>query len=228
VISEIPLTPEKHTYPQTFEAICSYHLTLIRRAILPGKDQFTSSIKPTAQEDEGEPFLPRNSPLDRVVSYIFVLAIVIAIATAIFVITSPKENEKFTEFYILDPEGMASNYPVRFPAGEPQTLIIGIRNQEYRDVTYTVETLLLQQTFDPNSNTSIIYTVLPLHTFSTTLPHDETREFLYNFTVPNTEYNRLQFLLFNETMPSDEITGSDRISTSYRNLHLWIEVQPRI
>lgn len=178
-----------------------------------------------SREGNDEAPSPDTERLDRILSYILLVAIVGAIASGIYVIAVPKEGEKYTEFYILDSEGMASEYPTQFPAGEPQTVIIGIGNHEYREVTYTVETLLLRQTFDPTTNTSAIYDALPLHTFSATLSHDETREFLYNFTVPNTRYNRIQFLLFNETVAFDEITGSDRINASYRYLHLWIEVQ---
>ncbi|HIH26402.1 MAG TPA: DUF1616 domain-containing protein, partial [Methanoregulaceae archaeon] len=109
--------------------------------------------------------------------------------------------------------------------GEEQSLIIGIGNHEYRNVTYTVETILLNMTFDPATNTSFINAYQPLDTFSATLAHNETREFPYSFTVASQEYNRLQFLLFNETVPSAAVTRQDRINASYRDLHLWITVR---
>jgi hypothetical protein len=61
-----------------------------------------------------------------------------------------------------------------------------------------------------------------------TLSHNQTAEFPYNFTVYDPRYNRLQFLLFNETVPADDVTGQDRIDASYRDLHLWITVRPAI
>jgi hypothetical protein len=32
----------------------------------------------------------------------------------------------------------------------------------------------------------------------------------------------VEFLLFNESVPGFNVTGSDRINASYRNLHLWV------
>jgi uncharacterized membrane protein len=136
-----------------------------------------------------------------------------------------KEGEKFTEFYILGPGGMAADYPTRFAAGEPQNIIIGIGNHEYRNVTYTVETVLLRMTFDPETNTSTINTTKPLDSVTATLAHNTTRELPYTFTITDPHYNRLQFLLFNETMPSDGIDSLERINASYRDLYLWITIR---
>jgi hypothetical protein len=35
----------------------------------------------------------------------------------------------------------------------------------------------------------------------------------------------VEFLLFNEGGPGLDVTGSDRINASYRDLHLWITVR---
>ena len=35
-----------------------------------------------------------------------------------YVIITPKEGEKFTEFYILGPNGTASDYPTELKVGE--------------------------------------------------------------------------------------------------------------
>jgi hypothetical protein len=58
------------------------------------------------------------------------------------------------------------------------------------------------------------------------LPHNATEELSYTFTADDPEYNRIEFLLFNETVPADSVTGDDRIASSYRDLHLWISVRP--
>jgi len=36
----------------------------------------------------------------------------------VYVIVTPKQGEKFTEFYILGPEGMADDYPTDLAVGE--------------------------------------------------------------------------------------------------------------
>jgi len=150
----------------------------------------------------------------------------VAVATTAYVIAVPKEGEHFTEFYILGPGGKAADYPTDFPAGRSQTLIVGVGNHEYREITYTVEALLLNQTFDTRTNTSTIHAAEPLDRFTLAVPHNETREVVWNFTVPSPEYNRVEFLLFNETVPGPAVTGADRINASYRDLHLWVRVRP--
>ncbi len=194
------------------------------RSLLPPERRFTIPFREMISEVKGELFGPGSSRSDKILSTILVFAIIAAISTTIYVIVVPKEGEKFTEFYILGPGGKATDYPTRFPAGEEQSLIIGIGNHEYRNVTYTVETILLNQTFDPATNSSIIYAFLPLDTFTTILAHNQTKEFPYNFTVDDKQYNRIQFLLFNESVPAGNISGSERINASYRDLHLWITV----
>ena len=59
-----------------------------------------------------------------------------------------------------------------------------------------------------------------------TVPHNETRELPWEFSVPSPAYNRIEFLLYNETIPQESIMGEERISASYRDLHLWVRVRP--
>ncbi len=67
----------------------------------------------------------------------------------------------------------------------------------------------------------------PLDTFKVTLPHNSTEVMPYSVTAPSTGYNRVEFLLFNETVPGKSVNGMDRINASYRDLHLWVTVRPR-
>ena len=197
-----------------------------RRLLLPPEKRFFVPFSEIPARVKEELFEPGQSRMNRALSVILIIAIVAAIGTIFYVIVFVKEGEKFTEFYILGPGGNATDYPTRFPVGEEQSLIIGIGNHEYQNITYTVETILQNMTFDPATNTSSINAYRPLDSFTATLSHNETREFSYNFTVINRRYNRLQFILFNETVPSSEVTGQDRINASYRDLHLWISVGP--
>lgn len=196
-----------------------------RRLNLPETERFSVEFRSFLSRMKGEFYDPDAPGLDRALSIILLIAIAAAVITTGYVIAVPKEGEKFTEFYILGENGMAADYPIRFNAGDPQSLLIGIGNHEYRDVTYTVETHLFDQTFDPETNRSVIHSMRLLDRFSVTLAHNTTEELSYTFTVDDPAYNRLQFLLFNETVPSDAVTGSDRVETSYRDLHLWLNVR---
>ena len=196
-----------------------------RRLLLPADERFAVPARAMLASARLELFDPGASRLDRGLSALLVVSIVVAVATTAYVIAVPKEGERFTEFYILGPGGKAADYPSAFSAGSTQSLIIGIGNHEYREIPYTVEALALNQTFDPATNTSTIHAVAPLDRFVLTVPHNETREVPWEFSVPSREYNRIEFLLFNETVPGEEVAGEERINASYRDLHLWVRVR---
>ncbi|WP_286878555.1 DUF1616 domain-containing protein [Methanoculleus sp. UBA413] len=197
-----------------------------RRLLLPADERFSVPAREMLASARNELFDPEGTPLDRGLSALLVVSIVVAVATTAYVLAVPKEGEHFTEFYILGPGGKAADYPTDFGAGRSQTLIVGVGNHEYREVNYTVEALLLNQTFEARTNTSTIHAAKPLDRFTLTVPHNETREVVWNFSVPSPDYNRVEFLLFNETVPGPAVTGADRIDASYRDLHLWVRVRP--
>lgn len=197
-----------------------------RRLLLPADERFSVPAREMLASARNELFDPEGTPLDRGLSTLLVVSIVVAVATTAYVLAVPKEGEHFTEFYILGPGGKAADYPTDFGAGRSQTLIVGVGNHEYREINYTVEALLLNQTFEARTNTSTIHAAKPLDRFTLTVPHNETREVVWNFSVPSPDYNRVEFLLFNETVPGPAVTGADRIDASYRDLHLWVRVRP--
>jgi uncharacterized membrane protein len=79
------------------------------------------------------------SPLDRAVSVGLVVAIAAAIGTLVFTVVSPKEGEKFTEFYILGPGGKAEDYPTELTVSEEGRVIVGVVNHENECLGYRVE-----------------------------------------------------------------------------------------
>jgi uncharacterized membrane protein len=97
---------------------------------------------------------------------------------------------------------------------------VGVVNHEYRDVHYTIETWMLSTEFDNMTNSSRILAMDPNNRLSLTLAHNETAIIPYTLTVQKSGYNRMEFLLFKETVYGSEFTGSDRINASYRELHL--------
>jgi len=53
--------------------------------------------------------------------------------------STPKPDDKFTEFYILDTEGKAENYPKQVILGASTDVIVGVVNHEYQPEKYHVE-----------------------------------------------------------------------------------------
>ena len=68
-----------------------------------------------------------------------VVAIVAALGWLGYLIATPSPGEKFTEFYILGPEGKAGDYPQQVILGEDVDVIIGVVNHEYQPARYRVE-----------------------------------------------------------------------------------------
>lgn len=139
--------------------------------------------------------------IDRVLTVILLITIIVSICMVVYVIVTPKQGEKFTEFYILGIDGMADVYPIELTVGETGKLIIGVVNHEYADVSYRLEVEL---------GGAVI------HTEQIDLAHDEAWEepFTFKATVDGGN-QKLEPLLYRE--------GVDEV---YRSLHLWVDVAP--
>ncbi|MCJ7792002.1 MAG: DUF1616 domain-containing protein [Dehalococcoidia bacterium] len=80
-----------------------------------------------------------QSTPDKVLSVVLAVVIAGAIGALGYVIAAPKVGEKFTEFYILGPEGKAEHYPEELKVGEEGRVIVGIVNHEQEQASYKVE-----------------------------------------------------------------------------------------
>jgi len=196
-----------------------------RRSLLPAEERFTVPFAEIAGTFRNAFFSETGGRLDRFLTVLLAFAILAAIVTTIYVIAVPKEGERFTEFFILGEKHLAADYPDRISVGQNYPLYIGVGNHEYRNVTYTVETWGMFVESDSVTNTSRIMAMDPLWKRSLTLAHNETMNIAYNLSVEKTGYNRVEFLLFNETVPGPGVRSGDRINASYRDLHLWVSVR---
>ena len=123
-----------------------------------------------------------------------------AIATTGYIIVKPKEGEKFTEFYILGPNGKASDYPTNLTVGQTGKLFVGVVNHEYAPVNYEM-VVKLQDSIIQQENI--------------TLKDKQKIEKEINFTPSVSGSNqKLEFLFYK--LPDRE--------KPYRTLHLWVNV----
>ena len=76
--------------------------------------------------------------LDKSLSISLVAAIIIALGCLGYVVATPKQGEKFTEFYILNIEGKAEDYPQQVTLGESVDIVIGVVNHEHQPTNYRV------------------------------------------------------------------------------------------
>jgi len=196
-----------------------------RRAELAPEERFVVPFSGIRQSLAREFFPEESSRTDRILSAILLIAILAGVLTTVYVIVVPKEGEKFTEFFILGESGKAADYPTRLLVGENASLSVGIGNHEYRNISYTVETWLVRMDFDEATNTSTLLAMDRISRSTTALAHNQTVILPYSFVPEKTGYNRLEFLLFNESVPGDGVEGMERINQSYRDLHLWVTIR---
>lgn len=190
-------------YTLVFFTLGMCAITIIRRSNLPSHDVFFVPFNEFYQSVCDEVFSKNRSAFDKILTVILVLSIVVSIIMVVYVIVTPKQGEKFTEFYILGSNGMADNYPTTIAYGEKGTVIIGIVNHEYETVHYSMK---MELDGDPFAIPECV---------NISLGHNETFEENLTFTPHKTGTDmKLELLLYKE----------NNFTIPYRDLHLWIDV----
>lgn len=171
-------------------------IAYFRRLELPQDKRFEVPLK-AAIAGVKEEFARQENRTDRILTLILVLSIVFSLITLVYVIVTPKQGEKFTEFYILGASGKASDYPREVSPGVPVSLIAGIVNHEYSGINYTLRVQVQNITFLEKE---------------VQLGNNQTWENPITFAINRTDSNlKLEFLLFRE--------GTE---APYRETHLWV------
>ena len=192
----------------------------IRRTRISQELRYTIPVPEIRQTVQNEWAMRNGSRRDRILFFASIFAIGLMILSAALAITLPKPGEKFSEFFILGENRTADSYPHVISTDIPYSMYVGIGNHEFRMINYSVEIYIVTK---PVNETVIALSqpaTILVKTYSVTLSHNETSIIPFDLIAPNTSYNRVDFLLFDETPPSHAITGLNRVNASYRNLHL--------
>jgi len=172
----------------------------LRRKSLPEEERFATNFRAATNSLKAEILADEKSRLDKALTIILVITIMLSIAALVYVIVTPKQGEKFTEFYILGPGGKAYDYPTSVLAGNESTVIVGVVNHEYALVNYSLQLGL--------NNSTILKRELALE-------HNQTWERPVSYALNKTgDGQKLQFLLYKE----------GNFTAPYRDLHLWVNV----
>ena len=180
----------------TIMAVIAY----LRRKNLPADKQFEVPFHEMYVSLRSELFTKPESKVDKILTIVLVLSIIASVSMLVYVIVTPKQGEKFTEFYILGPEGMADNYPTNLSIREKGNLIVGIVNHEYENVDYTMKIVMGNKL---------------LKEMQILIGHNETWEQNIDLTPPYTGSDlKLNFFLYKNS----------NFTEPYRSLHLWLNV----
>ncbi len=78
-----------------------------------------------------------------IILFVFLIAaIVITSGFIIYFYVAPQKVNEFTEFYVLNSEGQAKDYPELATAGNTVDVIIGLVNHESKPATYQVHVVI--------------------------------------------------------------------------------------
>ena len=72
-----------------------------------------------------------------------VASLVVAAVALASTFIGPAQRQRFTDFYVLGPNGSASDIPSQLNVSEFTYVTLGIANHEFVDVSYTVRTDLV-------------------------------------------------------------------------------------
>jgi len=163
--------------------------------------------------------------LDRVLSVVLIVAIVGAIGTLAYVIATPKVGERFTEFYLLGPQGKAENYTTNLTLGEKGGVILGIVNHEQVEMSYQVKAMV-------NGTEGGVKIWLEGENGGTTLAANNTivvaalandekweREIFFE-PLERGEGQKLEFLLFSPKLRQDYHISSELDNGSFADIEI--------
>lgn len=166
--------------------------------------------------------LTPESRVDSLLNVVFVVSLLILASTIAYTTVVPREDEQFSEFYLLTEnssgELVADNYPASYRPGETNSLIIGITNHEGRPMNYTV--VIQFQRIASGSDTTSVVERRRLHQFETEIEANETqlRRHAIEPTLTGPRL-RLTYLLYRGPAPRNPT-----VANAYRETHLWIDV----
>jgi uncharacterized membrane protein len=178
-------------------------IAIWRRARLPEEDRFNISSGLKLPGWDGGLF-------SKLLSVLVMISILGATGMLGYYLASQKVGEKFTEFYVLGPEGEASDYPKEISVGDEASIILGIINHEYGEATYLVEIMVDDEPIPVSFSGDTLEYIGPI-----TLAHEEKWEYEIGFAPNHVGDNqKVEFILYEDDTPYFE-----------EPLHIWIDVK---
>ncbi len=186
-------------------------LAYLRRLEIPVEERFDVNLR------IDKPNWSEYDTIDKLLAVGTVILLISSVALAAHIITTPRTGERFTEFYILGPGGMADDYMTSLTVNQSSHLMVGIVNREHSTVNYE---LCIGLGHEPENMTNAgdipdDYDIsLTNNTYLSTnvnLEHLDVWQRHINVTIDEPGSYRLMFFLRVE----DEV---------YRTLHLWVTV----
>lgn len=120
---------------------------------------------------------------NRFLTWVLVVVLVAAIGGVIYLSLNPSPASRpYTEFYVLGPDGNASDYPTNLSVGEEATVTVGVTNHERATISYEVV---------------VAWNETTVHERTLRVADEATEEFNVSVTAPDEPgVYQLRFFLF--------------------------------
>ena len=202
-------------------------LAALRRWELPASERFRVPYREWYADGRSEVTDP-DSTLDAALNVALAVAILLATTSVVYAVAVPQQGEQFTQFYVLteeeDGDLVTFGYPETLSPNESKSIHVGVENNEYEPVEYTVVVQL--QAVDIEDNRSTVTDRARLDRYSVTIAHNETdiRERPLELDAGTArefagEDRRVKFLLYRGDPPADPTAAE-----ADHQLHFWVEV----
>ena len=199
----------------------------LRRRDLPASERFRVPYRAWYADCRAEVIDP-DSTVDAALNVALAVAILLATTSVVYAVAVPQQGEQFTEFYVLtegeDGDLVAADFPEELAASDSSPIHVGVENNEYETVEYTVVVQL--QAVDTGDNQSTVTDRARLDQYSVTVAHNESdvQERTLDLDGGTAEAfagpdRRVKFLLYRDGAPAEPTADN-----AYRDLHLWVEV----
>ncbi|MBN1956505.1 MAG: DUF1616 domain-containing protein [Anaerolineae bacterium] len=180
-----------------FIITCSVIVWLRRRRLAAG-ELFSPALDLGAVDLKG--WWAAQNSISRILYRVLAASLLGVLVAAAAILFLPRASDRFTEFYVLGPEGLAEGYPRQAVAGQPVAVTMGIANREGQETRYRVEIRVGGEQ---------IREVGPI-----LLEDEQVWEDTVSYTMPAAgDDQQVEFLLYRN--------GGEE---PYRSLYLWIDV----
>ena len=171
-------------------------LAIRRRMGLPVEDRLSADIALGRSELRG------SAAVDKILAVIFAASIVFAAGVVVYVAVTPRPQELFTQFYVLDRDGTVDPalYPTHLNVSQPGTVVIVVVNNESAHVDYGVRVDLVGVRVVTNatsgSNENVEVNRSTLQTYDVGLDDRGTWRQPFTFAIGSPGLWEVDFLLF--------------------------------
>lgn len=233
-------------YSQTLFIFVFSLLAYLRRNTIPLEERFSIYL------EINPPDWQSYDIIDKALVVATVGLLIASGGLAYHIATTPRTGERFTEYYVLGPDGMADNYPTNLTVNESGHVILGAINREHREMDYLMVVRMASTNFNSSqeldnkiessgeNETVDVETNFDFENMTVyQMPGDHnitlsnTTTYVQEFTLNNDE-NFTHHLNYTIQDPGlymvqfllfkpDEFSSGQQ--DGYRELHLWVSVK---